>query len=148
MIDCIPLAEIVSISTHNEIWNPVLRSSSNYNAVTPVNGGNERSQVPKSIFEIHTLPEGYNSGHTYYLQASSEEEFLEILAKLKQHVGAAVKKAKQITTGARIHMAIKYFFESFYFQFFVAVLIILVRHTGGREVTWRAGLTGRIGGPD
>jgi hypothetical protein len=131
MIECIPLSEITSIISHDENWAPISRSLPKHNTITPVFSGNERSQVPKLILEIHTLPDGYNSGHTYYLQASSDDEFRDIAAKFKHIVQAAVTKAKRLSTSARIHREVKYFFESFYFQFFVAVLIIMVRHKGG-----------------
>jgi hypothetical protein len=80
-----------------------------------------------TIFEIHTDPGGYNSGNGYYLQANSDLEFSELLPKLKSMVEIAVRKTKQTTVGGRIHKIIRAFFTSYYFQLFIAIMIIMVR---------------------
>jgi hypothetical protein len=79
------------------------------------------------MFEIQTDPNGYNSGNVYYLQANSDQELADLLPKLKSMVEIAFRKTKQTTVGAKVHANIKAFFTSYYFQLFIAIMIIMVR---------------------
>ncbi len=132
IIDRIPLSEIISIQANGETWTPDSRSAPTppQNIVVPFFGANTSSTVvidkAPHTFEIYTEQSGYNSGNTYYLQANSDQELANLLPRLKSMIAAAVRKTKQITIGARVHLAIKSFFGSYYFQFFIAIMIILV----------------------
>ncbi len=132
MIDRIPLSEIISIQANGDAWSPYKRSLLTHSPmiVSPFLGasgsGTASSDKSHNIFEIYTEPDGYNSGNTFYLQTNSEEELTDLLPKLKSRVEVAFRKTKQITVGARIHKTIKAVFTNYYFQLFIAIMIILV----------------------
>jgi hypothetical protein len=132
MIDCIPLSEIISIQANGETWksDPGSAPPTSQNVSIPFPGANPGPTIAADsheIFEIHTEPGGYNSGNTYYLQ-TTEQELADVLPKFKMNIEIAVRRTKQTTLRTCAHNIIKSIFTNYYFQLFIAVMIILVRY--------------------
>jgi hypothetical protein len=75
---------------------------------------------------IETHPEGYNSGRTYYLQASSRVACQDIVRKLSKSCKAAHEKAHARTVFAQAQRRVGKVYKSTLFQGFFAALIIAV----------------------
>jgi hypothetical protein len=73
-IDCIPLPEVSSIEQVNtqQVQQTKSQSKSADSAQTRF----------QNALQIKTLPNGYNAGRTYYLQASSPEECQSVCSSL------------------------------------------------------------------
>ena len=132
MIDCIPLSEIISIQANGETWksDPGSAPPTSQNVSIPFPGANPGPTIAADsheIFEIHTEPGGYNSGNTYYLQ-TTEQELADVLPKFKMNIEIAVRRTKQTTLRTCAHNIIKSIFTNYYFQLFIAFMIILVRY--------------------
>jgi hypothetical protein len=79
-------------------------------------------------FMITTVPDGHNSGRTYYFQTSSADSFSELTKHLMHNAKEARKRASYSTRFAKSQYAIKQLFDSRIFQYFSALLIVMVKH--------------------
>ncbi len=77
--------------------------------------------------QIITVEEGFNSGRTYYLQASSEDECKDMTEVLKRMAKVARKRAEAKSKFRKIQEKVLKFYDSTPFQCGVAFLIIAVR---------------------
>ena len=81
-----------------------------------------------NAFQIRTVPDGFNSGRVYYLQAESREVGEEIIEKLRKLTSNAKTKANGASRFIRSQQIVRGFYESPAFQIISALLIIVVRH--------------------
>jgi hypothetical protein len=77
-------------------------------------------------FLVTTVPDGHNSGRTYYFQTSSADSFSELTRHLLFNAKAARKRADYNTRFTKSQYAMKKLFNSWIFQYFSALLIIMV----------------------
>ena len=75
---------------------------------------------------IKTAAEGHNSGRTYYLQASSKEQCIEMEKLIKSLSTRAREKAAARTQFAKVQLGARKLFSSYWFQTGSATLIIAV----------------------
>ncbi len=113
MLDHIPLREIVSIEKleHDRKNSTKIL----FDKVVSVN----------NALQIQTVPDGYNSGRKYFLQAESEAERDQVASNLTRLVKSA--STELISTHERRKMLVKEIYNSNTVQAFAALLIILVR---------------------
>ncbi len=76
---------------------------------------------------ITTVPDGHNSGRTYYLQTSSSESYSALTRRLQVNTKEARKRAEFNTRFSKSQYRLRKIFHSAPFQFLSALLIILVR---------------------
>jgi hypothetical protein len=88
----------------------------------------EENTKSKEVNElmIETLPEGYNSGRTYYLQAESRAACRKIVRKLTDYSTTAHERAHAQTAFAQAQQRVGKVYRSVVFQNFIALLIIAV----------------------
>ena len=79
-----------------------------------------------NAFMINTIAEGYNSGRTYYLQASSKDQCLELVKSIKTFSKRARERAEAQTKFAKVQLRVRKVFDSQWFQATSASLIIAV----------------------
>jgi hypothetical protein len=108
LIDTVPLAEVESIRDMHSIDEDV-DSAKFLNALM-----------------ITTIPEGYNSGRTYYLQASSEEHCKRLVTEWLRLATRARFAAEANTKCAESQYVFRKIFDSNSFQLISACLIIAV----------------------
>ncbi len=93
---------------------------------------NAHDQADESSMSFHnsliieTDSAGFNSGRTYYLQASCKEECHSIIQKLTACAQAARDKAQQITLLSQAQLRLRKLYNSPAFQHFFALLILAV----------------------
>ncbi len=76
---------------------------------------------------VETLPEGYNSGRTYYLSADSAASCRDTVQVLARYSKAAYKRANSQTVLSQIQQHLHSVAYSAIFQNTMALLIITVR---------------------
>ncbi len=81
----------------------------------------------RTMFEIKTAIDGYNSGRTYRLQASSEVECAELVALLAAAAKAARRAKDSKTHFEQSQARVRAIYRSGFCQGFVALLIMAVR---------------------
>ncbi len=81
----------------------------------------------KNAFKIRTLIDGYNSGRTYYLKASSDEQCADIVKLLTQSAKAAKKAREAKTRFETSQEQVRDVYHSPLCQSFVAFMIVAVR---------------------
>ena len=122
--DAIPLAEVTSVEQINE------KSLSSVSGLPPVES-QKSADAARTLFQnaiqVKTDADGYNSGRTYYLQATSAEQCNSVCASVAVLARRARKAVVAGTLIRRLQGKVLRFYESMAFQSFVAVLIISVR---------------------
>jgi hypothetical protein len=108
VIDKIPLAEV-----------QLVREMDN-------GDGEDKEAKHSNDLMIETHPEGYNSGRTYYLQASSRDDCQDIVRILSKSCSAAHEKAHARTIFAQAQRRVGKVYKSTLFQGLFAALIIAV----------------------
>ena len=112
MLDFIPLREIVGIENLEQ--DSQKSSKILFEKVVSVN----------NALQIQTIPDGYNSGRKYFLQAESETERNQLASKLKRLVKIA--STELVPPYERRKLLVKGIYNSNFVQGFAALLIILV----------------------
>ena len=124
--DTIPLAEVSSVEQINQ------EPREGYMGLQSVEGPKSADSA-KTLFrnalQLKTDADGYNSGRTYYLQASSAEQCGAVCASLVLLARRARKAVVAGTRMRRLQGRVLRAYESVAFQSGVAVLIIAVRTT-------------------
>ncbi len=82
----------------------------------------------QNAFMVTTVPGGQNSGRTYYFQASSADSYAQITRHLISNAEEARKRAEFNTRFAKSQYAMRKLFRSKAFQYFSALLIIMVNY--------------------
>ena len=78
------------------------------------------------LLQIRTVPEGFNSGRTYYVRFSSNALCQEVVLELTNKANEARKKLLKLTRFQKNQELVRVVFISKYFQFTVAALIFAV----------------------
>ena len=139
--DAIPLAEVVSVQQINE--PPRDDGAAAPTAVVPSAAAQAASRHPKSAdsaqtrfrhaLQLKTVPDGFNSGRTYYLQAASDAQCRAVCDSIALHSRRARKAVIAGTRLRRIQGKVLEAYESTPFQSAVAVLILAVRSEARAE---------------
>ncbi len=79
-----------------------------------------------NAFMITTVPDGHNSGRTYYVQTSTSESYTALTRKLQANTKHARERAEFNTRFSKSQYRLRKIFHSSPFQFLSALLIILV----------------------
>ncbi len=77
-------------------------------------------------FMVTTVPGGQNSGRTYYFQTSSADSYSQVTRHLLANAQEARKRAEFNTRFAKSQYAMRILFNSKAFQYFSALLIMMV----------------------
>ena len=130
VFDSIPLAEIASIQQINE---PARNESS---TVSLLSTQQPRQSAAKSAdssqtrfqyaLQLKTIPDGFNSGRTYNLQAASDEQCRTVCESILRLSRRAREEAAATSSIRRAQARVAAMYESTAFQSGVAVLIIAV----------------------
>ncbi len=115
MLDYIPLCEVTCVQN-------LVQNSSNFKSSKRLF---EQAMIIDHGIEIHTAPDGYNSGRKYILQVDSETELNQLVVDIKRLANRASKK----TTSAfqRRKMLVRRVYNSNAVQSIASLLIALVR---------------------
>ena len=89
--------------------------------------GTSKPHDKAAVLEIKTLPDGYNSGRTYYLSTHSQHTLDELIQCLSHKAQAARAQAETRTAFQRLQLRVRRRYESPLFQGLMAVLIAAVR---------------------
>jgi hypothetical protein len=81
-----------------------------------------------NAFQIRTIPDGFNSGRVYYLQAENREVCDGIIEKMRKLISNAKTKADGTSRYIRSQNIARGMYESPAFQTLSSLLIIVVRH--------------------
>ncbi len=79
-----------------------------------------------NAFMVTTVPGGHNSGRTYYFQAASPDSYFQVTRHLLANAKAARKRAEFNTQFTKSQYNMRKMFNSRIFQYFSALLIVLV----------------------
>jgi hypothetical protein len=79
-----------------------------------------------NAFMITTVTGGHNSGRTYYFQASSPDAYFQLTRHLLANAKAARKRAEFNTRFTKSQYNMRVMFNSRIFQYFSALLIVMV----------------------
>jgi hypothetical protein len=79
-----------------------------------------------NAFMIKTVPGGHNSGRTYYFQASSPDSYFQLTRHLLANAKAARERAEFNTRFTKSQYNMRKIFDSKMFQYFSALLIVMV----------------------
>jgi hypothetical protein len=128
VFDSIPLAEIASTQQVNEAnrSEPLAPSAPSQHRQSSIKSADSSQTRFQHALQLKTIPDGFNSGRTYYLQAASDEqcravcESISRLARRAREEAAATSRIRR----AQAHVAAVY--DSTPFQSAVALLIITV----------------------
>ncbi len=115
VLDRIPLHEVVAV----ERVPPPASSG----GVTGLAALETALDFSRSL-QIRTIPNGFNSGRKYFLQAESETLCSNLIFTLQGFVGSAIFRSR--SPGQHRQELIRRIYNSNSFQSFAAVLIILV----------------------
>ncbi len=85
-----------------------------------------RTSALFKAFQIHTIPNGFNSGRTYYLQAHSNSTCETIVQQLQAHAAAAHARGAKASRMMRAQAAFRKVHDSAPFQLLSALVIITV----------------------
>lgn len=112
LLDAIPLLDVESIRDMEAVSDSELIK--------------DKSMTQNAIM-INTVPGGYNSGRTYYLQAESHDS-CEMLARLLRSLAKEARQRAEFNTRfTKSQYRLRKIFRSSILQYFSALLIILVR---------------------
>ncbi len=87
----------------------------------------------RHALQLQTVEDGYNSGRTYYLQASSDERCKTVCDSIARHARRARRAADAQSRLRRAQRVVLAVYESAPFQSAIAVLILAVRAPRARE---------------
>ena len=134
-IDTVPLHEILSLTSDHR--------RKRLNSALSLSAGSERiMSSPKirsshsslrnvlansPLFQIKTIPDGFNSGRTYSLQCESEEQLHNIMDLLEKNIHDAKKRVEARSRLRKSQDKVRKVYTSMLFQCGVAVLIMAVR---------------------
>jgi hypothetical protein len=118
VLDKIPLNEVVAVER-------VLSSANR--ALAPSLLALENAVDFSRSFQIRTIPNGYNAGRKYFLQAERDEICSDLVSTLHNFVRSAVLRSK--SPGQRRQDLVRRIYNSNTIQSLAAVLIILVGKT-------------------
>jgi hypothetical protein len=129
VVDCIPLHEILQIKRMGlDGSTEQLNAIHSKGSFTP---GASHLQLSSNLFvrtvKIETHPDGYNSGRTYYLQASSDEELTRFIGILTDYARDARKRYEAKSVLERSQTKVRKIFHSTIFQCGAAFFILAVR---------------------
>jgi hypothetical protein len=79
-----------------------------------------------NAFMITTVTGGHNSGRTYYFQASTPDSYFQLTGQLLANAKAARKRAEFNTRFTKSQYNMRLMFNSRIFQYFSALLIVMV----------------------
>ena len=122
--DCIPLTEILEIRTSNSL--PVAGDIT----FTPgkVQGGNENDPQEDKIYliQIETVPDGFNSGRTYYFKAQTLERAKEWISMVKTAIDNEAKSLRaNMSMARRAQRRLRIIYNSIWVQSCVGLLIFI-----------------------
>ena len=120
VVDAIPMAEIDIVQEMN--YGTL--------SIQSEEGSNQSNELPKpklfNTFQIKTVPNGYNSGRSYYLRTKPDDNCPKIIQLLLDVANAARQKALALSRFKRAQKAVRIVHDSVYFQVFVCLLIFAV----------------------
>jgi hypothetical protein len=122
LLDAIPLAEVTSIEPMQSAEQKDTEKSA-----SEVENAFEVAVDNSNGIQIRTTKSGHNAGRKYYLQASSTEEFVNILSDLRTLTKIAISKAEASSKWSKLQEGVRVIYESSWFQGIAAFLIISVR---------------------
>jgi hypothetical protein len=85
------------------------------------------SRLVVNTFQIATVPNGYNSGRSYYLQADTSQVKQQLISQLQELAKVARRKAEGKTWFRRIQERVRAVYVHWLFQSCAALLIVAVR---------------------
>ncbi len=111
LLDAIPLADVDSVREMLAMDDAQLeKENGNY----------------LNAFMITTVPDGHNSGRTYYIQTSTSEAYTMLTRRLQANAKQAHKLAEFNTRFSKSQYRLRKIFQSAPFQFLSALLIVVV----------------------
>ena len=147
-VDTIPLQEIVSVtamkkktqrrktmsfitlngptSSATDLMKDYSKSQRELDASTVRKIENDSSGSLDRLVQIKTVPEGFNSGRTYFLQANSEEQSHKLVERLQKNVNDAMQRAAVKSRFQTSQEKVKKIYCSLFFQGMITFLIISV----------------------
>jgi hypothetical protein len=140
VFDSIPLAEISSVQQINETTKSESVVSGSFTSTlsalpltqqprqSPVKSADSSQTRFQHAFQLKTIPNGFNSGRTYYFQAASDEQCRVVCQSISCQSRRAREDAAKISSIRRAQARVAAMYESTTFQSGVAVLIVTV-HT-------------------
>lgn len=135
VFDSIPLAEIASIQQINETPRSESAMTGSFTSAqpltqqprqTPVKSADSSQTRFQHAFQLKTIPDGFNSGRTYNLQAASDEQCRTVCESILRLSRRAREEAAATSSIRRAQARVAAMYESTAFQSGVAVLIIAV----------------------
>ena len=141
ILDSIPLHEIFSVlkMAAEDIDRPLdalaetarspsgLRKSEVSDQVSPLPSDYYRDSQFDALFRIKTVPDGYNSGRTYFLRAQSDESCELIVSQLSKAATDAKQKLNVLSKFQKSQEIAKSIFFSAAFQSGSCLLILTVQ---------------------
>ena len=106
VVDAIPLSEVELVQEMNDD-SLSLQSESK---------GHAENVKNYSTFQIKTVPDGYNSGRTYYLRTMPDPAPSRIIQKLREGTNAARKRAVVMSRFKQAQKFVRQFHDSTFFQ--------------------------------
>jgi hypothetical protein len=141
VVDCIPLHEISQIKRMGLDGGTEQVHSTHAKSFFQ---GSSHLQLSSNLFfrtvRVDTHPDGYNSGRTYYLQASSDEELTRLNNLLTDYTKDARKRYEAKSVLERSQTKVRKFFHSPGFQCAAAFFILAVRAARAAPRTPCAGM--------
>jgi hypothetical protein len=113
-----------------EIPEGVLQSTKQLEDSSITNSNGKRADISRGsskLLQIKTIPDGFNSGRTYYVRFNSNVLCCDIVLELSSKANEARNKLLKLSQFQKQQEAVRIVFTSKYFQSTVAFLIFLVR---------------------
>lgn len=123
VLDIVPLHEVKHVrdtSLQNEI---MAEDDSQFDGSSE---NDNDDTVKKNVFEIETIPEGYNSGRVYQIQAASAHDFRTLLNSLTNLSNTAREDAEAKSRFKKSQQRVGKVFNSNIIQRALAVLVFAV----------------------
>ena len=114
---------------HNSENNDMHKASTKMRFQVQFNLTTSTKQDFTNALMINTVADGQNSGRTYYLQASSSEDYHKLSRSLKKNSKRERERVAAQTRFAKLQLRTRKIFSSQWFQGGSATLIIAVRRT-------------------
>ena len=133
----IPLAEVENVrDMQSSEDNDMQKASLCADKVVKISYFQKNQDFSNAIM-INTVPEGHNSGRTYYFQASSKQECLNLVISLKKLSERERERVAAQTRFAKLQLRARKVFSSQWFQSGSATLIMAVGHIVALREAWR-----------